>query len=146
MNDKQKIRIVSTQYAEGDKNSVIVDTEALVKGVADDYTVSYTETQGDTAGEETLLHITNKRRVSIRRKSSAFNSLIIIEKGIRHITHYRTAEISFNMGMSCSEFVSDFENGRLYFRYETDMDLVPIGEIEFEYIFRKTEEQICQKS
>ncbi|MGN1118008.1 MAG: DUF1934 domain-containing protein [Acutalibacteraceae bacterium] len=140
MEKKQKIKIISSQYAEDDKETIIAHTEAVVSGESDDYTITYIETQGDLVGEKTSLRVRNGRKVSISRKSPAFSSLIIIERGIRHITHYSNSGLSFNMGISCSELVSDFEGGRLYFRYETDMDLVPIGEIEFEFIFRKTED------
>lgn len=139
MTQKQKIKITSSQYVEGEKETIIVDTDAVIIGSENDYTISYIETQGDTAGQETVLHIRDGKKISIRRSGSQFNSLIIIEKGIRHITHYTTSGFSFNMGMSCSELFSDFGGGRLYFRYETDMELVPMGEIEFEFIFRKTE-------
>lgn len=139
MENKQKIKITSSQCVEGEKETIIVDTDALISGDENNYTISYIETQGDTAGQETILNIRDGKKISIRRKGSQFNSLIIIEKGIRHITHYTNSELSFNMGMSCSELSSDFSGGRLYFKYETDMELVPIGEIEFEFIFRKTE-------
>lgn len=140
MDKKQKIKIISSQYAEDDKETIIAHTEAVVSGESDDYKITYIETQGDSVGEETSIHVRNGRKVSISRNASSLASLIIIEKGIRHITHYSNSGLSFNMGISCSELISDFENGRLYFRYETDMELVPIGEIEFEFIFRKTED------
>lgn len=139
MEKKQKIKIISSQYAEDDKETIIVDTDAVISGTKDDYRITYIETQGDTAGDETVVHVRENKKISIKRKSSQFNSLIIIEKGIRHITHYTTSGLSFNLGMSCSELSSDFEKGRLHFRYATDMELVPMGEIEFEFLFGKTE-------
>lgn len=138
MKENQKIKIITTQYAEGDKETVIVETFADISGNTDDYTLSYIETQGDSAGEMTFIHVTNKSRVEIKREKGALASLIILENGIRHISNYSVSGVSFNMGMSCSEISSDFENGRLFFRYETDVELVPIGEIEFEFIFGKT--------
>ncbi len=86
-----------------------------------------------------MIHVTDGKKLTIRRDKGALASLIIIEKGIRHISRYSVSGTSFSMGMSCSELVSDFEGGRLYFRYESDVELVPIGEIEFEFIFGKTE-------
>lgn len=133
-----KIKIITTQYAEGDKETIIVETTADISGNESDYTISYIETQGDSAGEKTLIRVTDKKRVEIKREKGALASLIILETGIRHISNYSVSGVSFNMGMSCSEISSDFENGRLFFRYETDVELVPIGEIEFEFIFRKT--------
>ena len=133
-----KIKIITTQYAEGDKETIIVETTADISGNESDYTISYIETQGDSAGEKTLIRVTDKKRVEIKREKGALASLIILENGIRHISNYSVSGVSFNMGMSCSEISSDFESGRLFFRYETDVELVPIGEIEFEFIFRKT--------
>lgn len=133
-----KIKIITTQYAEGDKETIIVETTADISGNESDYTISYIETQGDSAGEKTLIRVTDKKRVEIKREKGALASLIILETGIRHISNYSVSGVSFNMGMSCSEISSDFENGRLFFRYETDVELVPIGEIEFEFIFRRT--------
>lgn len=138
MTKDRKIKIITSQYTENDKETVIVDTGAEITGDKAKYTIAYTETQGDSAGEETVICVTGGKRISIKREKGAFASLIIIEKGIRHVSHYTASGVSFNMGMSCSELNSDFENGRLYFRYETDIELVPIGEIEFEFIFGKT--------
>ena len=139
MKDRQKIKIVTTQYSDDDKETIIVNTDAAISGNKDDYTIAYTETQGDTAGEETVIRVRNSKKLSISRKNALVSSLIILEKNVRHVTHYSNSGLNFNMGMSCSEMISDFEGGRLYFRYETDMDMVSIGEIEFEFNFRKTE-------
>lgn len=130
--------MTSSQLIEGEKETIIVDTEAEITGNADNYKIAYIETQGDTAGEETVIHVTGGKRLTISRKSSkAMSSLIILERGVRHITRYSSSGMSFNLGMSCSEMTSDFEGGKLYFRYESDMELVPIGEIEFEFLFQK---------
>lgn len=139
MDNKEKIKIITTQYSEDDKETIIVDTEAEITGTENNYTITYLETQGDMAGEKTTVRVRDGKKITISRRNAILSSLIIIEKDIRHITHYSNSGVSFNMGMSCSELESDFSGGRLYFRYETDMDLVPMGEIEFEFIFRKTE-------
>ena len=140
MENNRKIRIISSQLAGEDKETVIVDTDAEISGNAGDYTISYIESQGDCAGEETCLHVRDARKITIRRRNNNAAPFIILEKGIRHITHYSVSSCSsFNMGMSCSVIESDFEGVRLFFRYETDVELVPIGEIEFEILFGKTE-------
>lgn len=138
MAENQKIKIITTQYAEGENETIIVETCADISGNENDYVIEYIETQGDSAGEKTVIHVRDGKRVEIKREKGVLASLIILENGIRHISHYSVSGASFNMGMSCSEISSDFENGRLYFRYETDVELVPIGEIEFEFIFGKT--------
>lgn len=137
---KQKIRITSTRYAEDDKETEIVDTDAVITGSSDDYTIAYIEAIGDAAGGETIVRVKGNRRITVSRRNAVVSSFIIIEKGIRHVTHYTNSGLSFNMGISCSELDSDFEGGRLHFRYETDYELKPFGEIEFEFIFRKTED------
>lgn len=136
---KEKIRIITIQHVEDEEEKILVDTEAEITGDENDYTIAYLETQGDMEGEITTVRVRDGHKITISRKNAVVSSLIILEKNLRHITHYSNSGVSFNMGMSCSELESDFTGGRLYFRYETDMDLVPMGEIEFEFIFRKTE-------
>lgn len=139
MKDRDYIlKIVTTQYIEGDTEQIFMDTVAQVEGDKDDYCIIYKDNDGDLAGCETRLHIVRGNKISINRRG-IHNSHIIIEKNIRHLSHHSTPEMSFTMGVSCVEMKSDFDNGKLHFRYATDIEMVPVGEIEFDFEFRKAE-------
>lgn len=141
MKDKDYIlKIVTTQYAEGDTEQIFMNTVAQIKGEKDNYYITYKDNDGDLAGCETTLHIVGESKISINRRG-IHNSHIIIEKNIRHLSHHITPEMSFTMGVSCVEMKSDFDNGKLHFKYATDIEMVPVGEIEFDFDFRKTERE-----
>lgn len=132
------LKIVTTQYTEGETEEILMDTMALVEGNADDYFITYKDEDGDLEGCETRLHVSRGNKISINRRG-VHNSHIIIERNVRHLSHHHTPQFSFIMGVSCVDIKSDFDNGKLYFKYATDIEMVPVGEIEFEFNFRKAE-------
>ena len=134
------LKIVTTQYTEGETEQIFMDTLAVVTGNKDSYYITYRDNDGDLAGCETRLHISGGSKVSINRRG-IHNSHIIIEKSIRHLSHHITPQMSFTMGVSCVEMESDFDKGKLHFRYATDIEMVPVGEIEFDFEFRKAERE-----
>ncbi len=135
MDEKEKfIKIVTKQYTEGETEEIVMHVAAKICGCDDDYSITYRDSEGDLEGCETVLHISRGRRISITRKGP-YSSHIIIEKNVRHLSHHNTPAGSFIMGMSCNEIRSDFSNGKLYFSYSTDIEMVPIGEIEFDFEF-----------
>lgn len=135
MNEKTRlIKIVTKQHTNGETDEIVMHTQAKVKGSDDEYFITYRDNDGDLEGCETTLRISRGRRISISRKGP-YSSHIIIEKNVRHLSHHATPAGTFIMGMSCNDIRSDFDSGKLYFSYSTDIDMVPIGEIEFDFEF-----------
>lgn len=132
--NKRLIKIVTRQTSDGDTEEIVMHTEANIKGSDDDYFITYRDDDGDLEGCETTLHVSRGRRISINRRGP-YSSHIIIEKSVRHLSHHNTPAGSFLMGMSCNEINSDFGSGKLHFSYSTDIEMVPIGDIEFDFEF-----------
>ena len=128
------IKIVTRQHTDGETEEIIMHTAAKISGTGEDYSITYRDDGGELEGCETTLRVSRGRRISINRRGP-YSSHIIIEKNVRHLSHHDTPAGSFIMGMSCNEISSDFESGRLSFSYATDIEMVPIGEIEFEFEF-----------
>lgn len=134
MNKDRFIKIVTRQHTGGETEEIVIKTTATVEGQEDDYSITYQDDDGDMIGCETTLRVSRSRRISIIRKGP-YSSHIIIEKNVRHLSHHNTPAGSFMMGMSCNDIQSNFENGRLKFSYSTDIEMVPIGDIEFDIEF-----------
>ncbi len=137
LNENEKfIKIVTRQYTDGETEEIVMKTTAVIKGNSDDYSITYQDDDGDLVGCETTLRVSRGRRISIIRKGP-YTSHIIIEKNVRHLSHHNTPAGQFMMGMSCNDIKSDFDNGKLKFSYSTDIEMVPIGDIEFDIEFKK---------
>lgn len=134
MKEEYTLEIVTDQFTDGEREQITMNTTANITGTADDYSITYTDNDGDLKGCVTTLHVLNSRKISITRRGE-YNSHIIIEKNVRHLSHHITPYMSFTMGISCLSVDSDFENGTLSFRYATDIEMVPAGEIEFSFKF-----------
>lgn len=132
--NERLIKIVTKQRTDGETEKIVMHTAAKISGTGDEYSITYRDDDGDLEGCETTLRISRGRRISISRRGP-YSSHIIIEKNVRHLSHHETPVCSFIMGMSCNEINSDFESGRLSFSYATDIEMVPIGEIEFDFEF-----------
>ena len=75
----------------------------------------------------------NGRCVTISR-DGAFESHMIVEKNVRHMSQHLTPYGAFMLGVSALQVDSDMKQsgGTLRFRYCTDVDMVPLGEISFD--------------
>ena len=64
---------------------------------------------------------------------------MIVEKNVRHISHHTTPYGSFSLGVSALAIDSKMKKngGTLNFRYCTDIDMHPLGEIEFDITLEK---------
>ncbi|MCM1392426.1 MAG: DUF1934 domain-containing protein [Ruminococcus sp.] len=132
------MNIVTNQEVDGEKEVIEMTTLASLKGKADDYYITYTDEDGDLAGCRTTLHVENGSCVTIRREGS-YDSHMIIEKNVRHISHHTTPYGSFALGVSALGVDSSVspKGGKLSFRYATDIDMRPVGEIEFNITLTK---------
>lgn len=133
MKENFLIKMVTRQYIEGEKQTLEMTSVADFHGTADDYYISYVDDDGDMKGCRTTLHVENGSLITIRREGD-YNSHIIVEKNNRHISHHNTPYGIFTMGISAIAVESGMTDsgGKLSFRYATDIDMHPIGEIEFD--------------
>ncbi|MBQ8029453.1 MAG: DUF1934 domain-containing protein [Clostridia bacterium] len=127
------ITMVTHQNVEGEKQVLEMTSVADFSGSADDYYISYVDSDGDMKGCRTTLHVEKGELITIRREGD-FDSHIIVEKNTRHVSHHNTPYGIFTMGISAIdvESVMTGEGGKLRFRYATDIDMHPVGEIEFD--------------
>ncbi|MFI3141863.1 MAG: DUF1934 domain-containing protein [Clostridia bacterium] len=132
MKDEFLIKIVTIQDVEGEREILEMTTQATLNGENDDYSLTYVDETGDLAGCQTTLRVQNGNCVTIRREGS-YNSHMIVEKNVRHISLHDTPYGSFALGISAKNIESKINNGKgsLKFKYATDVDMRPMGEIEF---------------
>lgn len=125
--------MVTHQLVEGEKEVIEMTTVADFKGTENDYYITYSDDDGELKGCTTTLHVEDGRLITICREGG-YDSHIIVEKNSRHVSHHQTPYGSFAMGVSALDIESNMtENGgSLNFKYCTDMDLHPMGEIEFD--------------
>ena len=126
------ITLHTVQETDGDKDILDMTARASLRGGEDDYYITYTDEDGDLEGCETTLHVENGSCITISRKGS-YNSHMIVEKNVRHISHHTTPYGSFSLGVSALNISSKIKKGggTLDFSYCTDIDMHPLGEIEF---------------
>ena len=132
MQEDYLISIHTCQEVEGEKDIIDMTALASLRGDDDDYYITYTDEDGDLAGVKTTLHVENKSCITISREGS-YNSHMIVEKNVRHISQHITPYGSFMLGVSALSVESKMkkDGGTLNFRYCTDIDMMPLGEIEF---------------
>lgn len=137
--EKRNLNVYTVIHSDDDTDNLFLQTDCEISGTEDDYTVKYNDTSGDMKNCETLLHITSGKKVTVNRNGE-HKSFIILEKDIRHKARHRTPQGDFSMGVLCEEIKSDFEKGKLFFSYRTDIDRTPVGKIEFTFDFGKSKE------
>lgn len=136
---KRNLKVCTVIHSDDDTDKLFLQTECEISGTQDDYTLMYNDTSGDMGSSETLLRVTSGKKVTVNRKGE-HKSFIILEKDIRHKAQHKTPQGDFSMGVLCEEIKSDFEKGSLFFSYLTDIELTPVGKIEFTFDFSKSEE------
>ena len=132
MEDAYFITIHITQNANGEKQSLDMTTHASLQGTDEDYTIHYTDSTGDLAGTPTEIRVENGKRITVTR-AGEFQTNLVLEPQVRHQTHYQTPYGPFMIGVCALQVESAVtqNGGTLLFRYCTDVDMVPLGEIEF---------------
>jgi len=127
------IRIHTVQNVEGQKQTLDMTSHAALEGCEADYTITYLDEDGDLKGSTTRLHVENGRCVTISRDGS-FESHMVLEQNVRHMSQHQTPYGAFMLGVSALQVQSDMKpnGGTLRFRYCTDVDMVPLGEISFD--------------
>lgn len=133
MKEDYLVTIVTKQEVEGEKDVLEVTTHADLQGEGDDYIISYSEAEDDGGESRTKLHVEKGNSVTVTREGS-INTYMVIEKNVRNISHHLTPYGSFSMGVSALSIESDItrKGGKLNFRYATDIEMNPLGVIEFD--------------
>ena len=127
------ISVLTKQMIEGEKEELEIMTKAFLDGENDDYVITYTEEEDDGSKSETVLRVEGKKRITVSREGS-ISTHMVIEKGMRNLSHHVTPYGAFSMGVTATEIESDIseKGGILRFKYMTDLETAPLGEIEFD--------------
>ena len=138
MKEDYIMTLVSRQNIEGEREEIAMTALADFEGSEDDYFISYTDEEGDLAGCVTTLHVENGNRVTMTRDGD-YSSHMIIEKNVRHVSQNVTPYGMLAFGISALEVDSRVKdgNGTLQFKYTTDVDMHPLGEIELNITLRQ---------
>ncbi|MCQ2462997.1 MAG: DUF1934 domain-containing protein [Clostridia bacterium] len=138
MQEDYLIEVASSLTDENDKKEFRITTNAQYTGRDDDYTIIYSDMDDDMNTFTTSLRVQSGSMITIERKGEAL-SHIILEKEKRHISQHKTPYGMFTMGISTEDICSDIHNGNgtLYFRYTTDIDMMPVNIMEFNITLSK---------
>ena len=129
------VRIDTKQKIDGDEENLQVITHASFSGNRDDYTIIYTEQTGENGESKTELRCERSEKITVLRFGDGMTSNLVLEKGKRHISCHNTPYGTFSMGITAIEIDSDLDEngGTLHFRYATDIENAPLGEIVFDF-------------
>lgn len=132
MRENVLIEVSSSLFEDNEKKEFQITTNAEYKGEDNDYTILYSDTDEDMKECTTLLHVENGNLITIHRQGEALSHLVL-EKSRRHISQHETPFGMFTMGISTDDIRSAVHNGKgtLYFRYTTDVDMMPVNIMEF---------------
>ena len=103
------IEIADQHETDGDVLSMSMTTVGSLCGTPEDYSLIYTDQDGELEGCVTTLHVENGRRVTMTRTGS-YQSELIMELGRRHNCHYAT------------DSLMDEHGGKLEFHYTLDFN------------------------
>lgn len=138
MQEDYLIDVSSSLTDENDKKEFRITTNARYTGQDDDYTIIYSDMDDDMNTCTTSLHVQGGNMITIRREGGAI-SHIILEKEKRHVSQHTTPYGMFTMGISTDDIRSAIHDGcgTLYFRYTTDVDMMPVNIMEFNITLSK---------
>lgn len=129
------ISIDTKQKIDGEEEKLQVITHASFSGTGEDYTIVYTEHSPENGESKTELHYDTEGKITVIRFGDGMTTNIILEKGMRHASCHATPFGTFSMGIIALEIESDMDEngGTLHFRYATDIENTPLGEITFDF-------------
>lgn len=134
--DKNYLVTINTrQKIEGDEELLQVITHASFSGNKDDYTLIYTEESRENGESKTEIHFERDDKITVLRFGQGMTTNLILEKGKRHASCHATPYGNFSMGVVALEISSDMDEkgGTLHFKYSTDIENSPLGEITFDF-------------
>ena len=117
------IRIVSLQRTENGDNSSEMSVVGTLLYEDEKAIIEYIENNEETGPEETTITVSNDDTVSIVRHGQ-FSSEMMVEKGKRHLTFYRTPYGELTMGIYGTnvDFSKDEKGATLKLKYELDFN------------------------
>ena len=126
------IKVVTVQVVEGEKDEMEITTTASLEGTADDYTIKYKEVDPEDNECVTTLKVEGGSCINVSRNGE-ISTHMIIEKGVRNISHHITPYGTFSLGINAVIIDSQIssEGGTLHFKYTTDLEMSVVSEIEF---------------
>ena len=126
------ISVLTKQEIEGEREELEVMTKASLGFTEDGYEISYTEEEEDGSQSETNLRIENGS-ITVSREG-VISTHMILTKGVRNLSHHVTPYGAFSMGVEATVIESEMNEsgGILRFVYKTDIEMKPLGEIEFD--------------
>ena len=129
------IKIDTKQKIDGEEEILQVITHASFSGNKDEYSIVYTEHNPESGESKTELSYDKEGKVTVVRYGEGMTTNIILEKGMRHASCHATPYGTFSMGIVALEIDSDMDEngGTLHFRYTTDIENNPLGEITFDF-------------
>ncbi len=129
------VSIDTKQKIDGDEENLQVITHACFSGSRDNYTIVYSEQNSDGGESTTELRCEKGEKISVVRSGDEMSTQLVLEKGRRHISCHSTPFGTFSMGITAIEIDSDIDEkgGTLHFRYATDIENNPLGEIVFDF-------------
>ena len=138
MENEYLIKVVTVQVVEGEKDEMEITTTASVEGTADDYTIKYKEVDSEDNESVTTLRVEGGRCINVSRNGE-ISTHMIIETGVRNISHHITPYGTFSLGINAVAIDSkiDENGGTLYFRYTTDLEMSIMSDIEFHITLTK---------
>mgnify|MGYP003309118715 CR=1 FL=1 len=130
MENEYLIKVVTVQVVEGEKDEMEITTTASVQGTSDDYTIKYKEVDSEDNECVTTLRVENGRCINVSRNGE-ISTHMIIETGVRNISHHITPYGTFSLGINAVAIDSkiDENGGTLYFRYTTDLEMSIMSDI-----------------
>ena len=117
------ISIVGTQQSEGESNTIELTTAGQMEKTDTGYLLTYNESA--TTGMEgvmTSMRVCNSE--VILERSGKMNSMLVLQKGRRHMCNYETGYGSMMMGIYTRELhnLLDDQGGELDFDYTMDIN------------------------
>lgn len=132
------IKVVTVQVVEGEKDELEITTSATLEGDTDDYTIRYKELDSEDNESVTTLHVENGNCINVSRDGE-ISTHMIIEMGVRNISHHITPYGTFSLGINAISIDSRVtrQGGTLDFKYTTDLEMSVMSEIEFHITLTK---------
>lgn len=132
MNNRENylITIDGTQTLDGEQETVSLSTHGNFVAKDDaSFVISYRETEATGySGDLTTLKIENEDRVTMLRVGSA-NSQLIIENGVKHLSHYETPFGGLMIGVRGESIENKLgeHGGELLLKYSLDLNASEIS-------------------
>lgn len=126
MTEERTLKIIDISSDGENTDKVEMDTTCIFYGNADNYTVEFDEIFSEDMKSHTVLRVKNGSCAHLLRCGS-INTELIIENGTRHTSAYSTPYGEFMIGITATDFISDFKKDGLALKMQYAVDFY--GEI-----------------